>query len=74
MGTHCAPDLTQLEQGNLRSHLILRWWQSTQASTRLCLVDGESSGGAAGDVVEGVAEEVPGVVFSRVGRAVDMAS
>lgn len=31
------PTFTQLEHGVLRSHLILRCWQSTQASTRICL-------------------------------------
>ncbi len=33
-GTHCVRDFVQLIQGNLRSHRILRCWQSTHASTR----------------------------------------
>lgn len=34
VGTHCAPARMQLAQGNLRSHLTLRCWHSTHASTR----------------------------------------
>lgn len=30
LGIHSAPDFTQLRHGSLRSHLTLRWLQSTQ--------------------------------------------
>lgn len=40
-GVHVTLALIQLEHGVLRSHLILRCWQSTQARTRglLCWLE-----------------------------------
>ena len=38
-GQHSLLTFTQFEQGVLRSHLILRCWQRTQASMRGCLCD-----------------------------------
>lgn len=45
--------LTQLEQGVLRSHLILRCWQRTQARTRGLLCEFGGGGGTADMMANG---------------------